>query len=168
MKIKNFIPYLIAIVIFVIASLLYFNPVLSGKQMKQSDITQFIGMSKEVVDYRAEHKEEPYWLGNAFSGMPAYQVSAVYPYDFVRYIDKVIRFLPRPADYLFLYFLSFFILLSALKVDWKLAILGSLSFGFSTYLIIIFGAGHNAKAHAIGYMPMVLAGIIYIYQKRRN
>ena len=44
--------------------------------------------------------------------------------------------------------------------------MGSLAFGFSTYLIIIFGAGHNSKAHAIAYMPMVLAGIIWIFKKR--
>ncbi|GFD82776.1 membrane protein [Tenacibaculum sp. KUL118] len=166
MNLKKFLPFAIAIIVFAIASVLYFNPVLSGKQIKQSDITQFIGMSKDVKEYRAEKGEEPYWLDNAFSGMPAYQVSAYYPNDFVRYVDKVIRFLPRPADYLFLYFLSFFLLLTALKVDWKLAVLGSLSFGFSTYLIIIFGAGHNAKAHAIGYMPMVIAGVIYIFRKR--
>ena len=166
MNFKNKLPYAIAILIFVIASLLYFNPVLSGKQIKQSDITQFKGMSKEIVDHRAADGEEPYWLGNAFSGMPAYQVSAYYPNDLVRYLDKFIRFLPRPADYLFLYFLGFFFLLTALKVEWKLAILGSLSFGFSTYLIIIFGAGHNAKAHAIGYMPFVLAGVLYVFQKR--
>jgi hypothetical protein len=166
MNLKKFLPFAIAIIVFAIASVLYFNPVLSGKQIKQSDITQFIGMSKDVKEYRAKKGEEPYWLNNAFSGMPAYQVSAYYPNDFVRYIDKAIRFLPRPADYLFLYFLSFFLLLTALKVDWKLAVLGSLSFGFSTYLIIIFGAGHNAKAHAIGYMPMVIAGVIYIFRKR--
>ena len=166
MNYKKLIPYAITLVVFAIISLLYFNPVLSGKQIKQSDITQFIGMSKEVKDYRAEKGEEPYWLGNAFSGMPAYQVSAYYPNDFVRYIDKAIRFLPRPADYLFLYFFGFFLLLSALKVNWKLAILGSLSFGFSTYLIIIFGAGHNAKAHAIGYMPVVIAGFLYVFRKK--
>ncbi|WP_420552778.1 YfhO family protein [Tenacibaculum aiptasiae] len=166
MNFKKILPFAIAIAAFAVISLLYFNPVLSGKQIKQSDITQFIGMSKEVSDYRAEKGEEPYWLGNAFSGMPAYQVSAYYPNDFVRYIDKAIRFLPRPADYLFLYFLGFFLLLNALKVDWKLAILGSLSFGFSTYLIIIFGAGHNAKAHAIGYMPLVIAGVLYVFQRR--
>ncbi|WP_233900452.1 YfhO family protein [Tenacibaculum piscium] len=166
MNYKKLIPYAITLVVFAIISLLYFNPVLSGKQLKQGDITQFIGMSKQVKEYRIEKNEEPYWLGNAFSGMPAYQVSAYYPNDFVRYIDKVIRFLPRPADYLFLYFFGFFILLTALKVDWKLAILGSLSFGFSTYLIIIFGAGHNAKAHAIGYMPVVIAGVLYVFRKK--
>ncbi|TYP96493.1 membrane protein YfhO [Tenacibaculum adriaticum] len=166
MNFKNIFPYAITVFVFVIASLLYFNPVLSGKQIKQSDITQFSGMAKEIVDYRAEKGEEPYWLGNAFSGMPAYQVSTYFPNDFMLYVDKVLRFLPRPADYLFLYFLGFFLLLNALKVDWKLAIIGSLSFGFSTYLIIIFGAGHNAKAHAIAYMPMVIAGVLYVFQKR--
>jgi len=166
MNFKDKLPYAIAILIFVIASLLYFNPVLSGKKIKQSDITQFIGMSKEIKDFRKTAGEEPYWLGNAFSGMPAYQVSAYYPNDLVRYLDKCLRFLPRPADYLFLYFLGFFFLLTSLKVNWKLAVLGSLSFGFSTYLIIIFGAGHNAKAHAIAYMPFVLAGVLYVFQKK--
>ena len=166
MKYKNFLFYIIGGIVFAIASLVYFNPVLSGKKIKQGDITQFVGMARESSQYRIDHGKESYWLNNAFSGMPTYQVGAYFPNDFIKYIDKIIRFLPRPADYLFLYFLSFFILLTALKIDWKLAILGSLSFGFSTYLIIIFGAGHNAKAHAIGYMPLVIAGILYIYQKR--
>ena len=166
MKYKKFLPYVIVGIVFTITSLAYFNPVLSGKKIKQGDITQFIGMARESSQYRIDHGKESYWLTNAFSGMPTYQVGAYYPNDFIKYLDKAIRFLPRPADYLFLYFLSFFILLTALKVDWKLAVLGSLSFGFSTYLIIIFGAGHNAKAHAIGYMPLVIAGILYIYQKR--
>lgn len=135
MKFKKAIPYIISIVLFIIASLIYFNPVLSGKQIKQSDIVQFSGMAKEIVDYRkANDNKEPYWLGNAFSGMPAYQVSAYYPNDFISYIDKALRFLPRPADYLFLYFFGFFLLLNALKVDWKLAVLGALSFGFQRIL----------------------------------
>jgi hypothetical protein len=35
--------------------------------------------------------------------MPTYQLGAKYPYD-IGTIDDVLRFLPRPADYLFLYF----------------------------------------------------------------
>ncbi|MFV0248701.1 MAG: YfhO family protein [Tenacibaculum sp.] len=165
-KPQRFLSYAVTIVVFTIISLLYFNPVLSGKKIIQSDIRQFVGMARELSNYRLEKGEESYWLGNAFSGMPSYQSGAYFPNDFIGYLDKLIRFLPRPADYLFLYFFSFFILLTALKVEWKLAILGSLSFGFSTYLIVIFGAGHNAKAHAIGYMPLVIAGFLYIYQKR--
>ncbi|WP_442956807.1 YfhO family protein [Polaribacter sp. SA4-12] len=167
MKISNkVIPYIIAIAVFALASIIYFHPVLKGQKLNQSDITQFRGMVKDINDFRADKNTEPYWTGASFSGMPAYQVSAYYPNDFVRVLDRALRFLPRPADYTFLYFLSFFVLMMALKVNWRLAILGSLAFGFSTYLIIIFGAGHNAKAHAIAYMPLVLAGVLWVFQKR--
>ncbi|MDG2436988.1 MAG: hypothetical protein P8L89_07810 [Polaribacter sp.] len=166
MKSKKLLPYIIAIAIFIFASLTYFYPVLKGQKIAQSDITQFRGMVKEINNFRADKNTEPYWTGASFSGMPAYQISAYYPNDFVRLIDRTLRFLPRPADYTFLYFLSFFVLMLALKIEWRLSILGALSFGFSTYLIIIFGAGHNAKAHAIAYMPLVLAGVLWVFQKR--
>jgi len=154
------------VAIFILASITYFHPVLKGQKIQQSDITQFKGMVKEINDFRADKNTEPYWTGASFSGMPSYQISAYYPNDLVRVLDQTVRFLPRPADYTFLYFLSFFVLMMALKVNWRLAIFGALSFGFSTYLIIIFGAGHNAKAHAIAYMPLVLAGVLWVFQKR--
>jgi hypothetical protein len=159
-------PFVVAILVFVLASIIYFYPVLQGQKLKQSDITQFRGMVKDINDYRIDNNTEPYWTGASFSGMPAYQISAYYPNDIVRGLDRLLLFLPRPADYTFLYFLSFFVLMMALKVNWRLAILGALAFGFSTYLIIIFGAGHNAKAHAIAYMPLVLAGVLWVFQRK--
>jgi hypothetical protein len=162
----KFLPYVLVVAIFILASIIYFHPVLKGQKIQQSDITQFKGMVKEINDFRAVNNSEPYWTGASFSGMPSYQISAYYPNDLVRVLDQTVRFLPRPADYTFLYFLSFFVLMMALKVNWRLAIFGALSFGFSTYLIIIFGAGHNAKAHAIAYMPLVLAGVLWVFQKR--
>ena len=166
MNFKQIIPHIVSLSLFVVVALMYFNPVLNGKKISQSDITQHIGMAKEVNDFRKATNEEPYWAESAFSGMPTYPIGTYFPNDYITSLDRFIRFLPRPADYLFLYFLSFYILLLAFKVDWKIAIVGSLAFGFSTYLIIIFGAGHNSKAHAIAYMPLVLAGIVFIFKKR--
>ena len=166
MKLNKIFPLIVAIIIFSLASIIYFHPILKGYKLNQSDITQFRGMVKDINDFRTEENREPYWTGASFSGMPAYQISAYYPNDFVRSLDRLLRFLPRPADYTFLYFLSFFVLMMALKVNWRLAILGSLAFGFSTYLIIIFGAGHNAKAHAIAYMPLVVAGFLWVFQRK--
>ncbi|PHR74031.1 MAG: hypothetical protein COA67_01315 [Lutibacter sp.] len=163
---KKTIPYIIAILIFVIASLAYFSPVLKGKKIQQGDITQFIGSSKEIKDFRKAYDTEPYWTNTSFGGMPSYVISTYYPNDYIKKLDKLIRFLPRPADYLFLYFIGFFALLMTLKVDWKLAIIGSLGFGFSTYLIVILGAGHNAKAHAIAYFPFVISGILLVFQRK--
>ena len=166
MNLKFFSTHLVSLLVFIITALLYFHPVLKGEKLSQSDITQHIGMAKEVNDYRTTTGSEPYWAESAFSGMPTYQIGTYFPHDYLSYLDRLIRFLPRPADYLFLYFLGFYIMLLAFKVDWKLAIMGSLAFGFSTYLMIIFGAGHNAKAHAIAYMPLVLAGVIYVFKKQ--
>ena len=123
-------------------------------------------MAKEQNDFRKAEKIEPYWTNSAFGGMPTYQLGAKYPHDYIGMIDDALRFLPRPADYLFLYFLGFYGLLLVLKIDPLKAFFGALAFGFSTYLIIILGVGHNAKAHAIAYMPLVIAGFILVFQKK--
>ncbi|PIF62202.1 YfhO family protein [Flavobacterium sp. 11] len=167
MKIINkFYPHALAIFGFVVISLLYFYPVLQGKQIFQSDIVQYTGMAKEQNDFRATDDVEPYWTNSAFGGMPTYQLGAKYPHDYIGAIDDVLRFLPRPADYLFLYFLGFYGLMLVLKADPLKAFFGALAFGLSTYLIIILGVGHNAKAHAIAYMPLVIAGFILVFQKK--
>ncbi len=158
--------HLLVIVGFILVSLFYFSPILTGKKLYQSDIVQYTGMAKQHIDFRAINNTESYWTNSAFGGMPTFQLGAKYPHNYIKKLDLALRFLPRPADYLFLYLFGFYILLIVLKIDYRIAILGALAFGFSTYLIIILGVGHNAKAHAIAYMPLVLSGIILTFQKR--
>jgi hypothetical protein len=165
-NIKSYLPHALAVLGFIMVALIYFYPVLQDKVIYQSDIAQYTGMAKEQNDFRKEKEQEPYWTNSAFGGMPTYQLGANYPHNYVKKLDSALRFLPRPADYLFLYFIGFYILLMVLKVDPLKAFFGALAFGFSTYLIIILGVGHNAKAHAIAYMPMVLAGVLLVFQKK--
>ena len=165
-SVKALFIHFFTIVFFVLAAVAYFHPVLQGKTILQSDIQQYNGMAREQTEFRDREGEEPYWTNSAFGGMPTYQLGAQYPYHYVKDLDRIIRFLPRPADYLFLYFLGFYILLCCLKIDYKLAILGALAFGFSTYFIIILGVGHNAKAHALGYLPILLGGIVLVFRKQ--
>jgi len=167
MTIKNILnnnfKHIFVLVIFCCISLLYFSPVLQGKKILQNDIVQYAGMAKQQNDFAEITGDETYWTNSAFSGMPTYQLGAKYPHNYIKKLDLILRFLPRPADYLFLYFLGFYILMLSLKVEYRLAVLGALAYGFSTYLIIIIGAGHNAKAHAIAYMPLVIAGILMVF-----
>ena len=159
---KDYLTHLVCVLILTLISVTYFYPVLFNKSIQQSDISQFLGMSKQIVDHRENFNEEPYWLDNAFLGMPSYQVSAKYPFDLLYYIDQAVRFLPRPADYLFLYLLSFYFLIISLNINYRYALFGAIAFGFSTYLIIILGVGHNTKALALGYLPFVVAGFLMI------
>lgn len=159
-------PHLFAVLGFILISLVYFYPVLQGKKIQQSDIAQYIGMAKEQNDFRDSEGAEPYWTNSSFGGMPTYQLGANYPHNYIKKLDTALRFLPRPADYLFLYFIGFYSLMLVLKVDPLKGFLGALAFGFSTYMIIILGVGHNAKAHAIAYMPMVVGGVILVFRRK--
>ena len=160
---KNHLPVL---VLFVLVALAYFYPVLGGRALFQSDIAQYQGMARETIEYRQQTGEESYWNNSAFGGMPTYQLGAQYAYYGLKYIDRALRFLPRPADYLFLYFIGLYFLLISLKVPRLWAVFGALSFGFSTYLIIILGVGHNAKAHAIAYFPWVVTAFLWTLKGR--
>ena len=54
---KTYMKHFLAVVIFSVISLAYFNPVLSGKAIFQNDIKQYIGMSKQQKDFRLANDE---------------------------------------------------------------------------------------------------------------
>jgi hypothetical protein len=63
--INKLYPHALVILGFVLVSLIYFYPVLQGKQIYQSDIAQYTGM-EEQNDFRAAENVEPYWTNSAF------------------------------------------------------------------------------------------------------
>ena len=162
---KKATPYLVAVIVFLTITLVYFSPLLEGKKLKQHDIAMFKGMSKEISDFREDTGEEALWTNSMFGGMPAWQISVQYKGNLLKYVDKAITlWLPYPANYVFLYFLGFFVLLLVLRINPWVSMAGAIAFALSSYFFIILGAGHTSKAHAIGYMAPVLAGIILTYR----
>lgn len=162
-NIKSFIPVVAGILIFIALTMGYFTPLLKGKVIEQSDMVLNQGMGKEVNDHRDKYHEEALWTNSMFGGMPAYQISIRYPNNLVKPLrDVFMLWLPTPANIVFTYMLGFFILMLVLKVDRWLAIVGSIAFGFSSFLFLIIAAGHNTQAFAIGYMAPVFAGVILV------
>ncbi len=167
MDLKRLYPHIIAIVIFLAVSLLYFFPVIEGKQIVQHDIAQWEGMSKEIQDFRNEFHEEPLWTRSMFGGMPAYQISVIYGANLLQYVNSALTLgLPTPVNFIFLALLGFYILFSTLKIDFRIAIAGAFAFAFSSYNMIIIMAGHNSKMHAIALIPFVLTGILLCLRGR--
>jgi hypothetical protein len=165
MNFNNAKPHILVLLIFIAISFIYFSPVLEGKKLDQHDIKTYKGMSKEIKDFRESTGEEALWTNSMFSGMPAYQISVKYKKNLIQYVDKILTLgLPRPVNLLFLYLLGFYILLITLKVDYRIAFIGSIAFAFSSYFFIIIQAGHMSKAHAIAYLPIVVAAVLYTYR----
>ncbi len=162
---KSILPHLAVIVVFLAVTFGYMSPLLKGKTLRQSDIANFKGMSKEIADFREKTGEEPLWTNAMFGGMPAYQISVLYPNNLLKYVDRLLSlYLPRPADYLFLCMLGFYFLMVVLKVDPWIGALGAISYALCSYYIISLEVGHTSKAHAIAYMAPVLGSFIMAYR----
>ena len=162
---KKWMPHAVAVLIFWVLTAVYFLPLFQGKTMDQSDIRQWKGSSQEIVDYRTRTGHEALWTNSMFCGMPAYQISVDYPSNLIQYVQKTLSaVLPTPADIVFIYLLGFYILLVTLGVDTRLAIGGALGFALASYNLSSIETGHNTKAMAIAYMPMVLAGVLMVFR----
>ena len=158
LNLKAYYPHIFAIILFVIIGYVYFSPVLEGKIVNQSDISSYVGAAKETNDYRAAHNgEEPLWTNSMFSGMPTTMIGTSYKGNFLKTVYNQLFWGPRPASYLILGLVCFYLLLLAFGVNPWLSILGALIFGFCSYNFQIIQVGHNAKMVAIAFMPAVLA-----------
>jgi len=165
-KNKNLLYILGSLIFFALVALFYCAPVLSGKAIIQPDIINYRGSAEEMLTYQEQSNDHVYWSNAMFGGMPTYQTGAQYDFDLIKGIDKVIRFLPRPADYIFLLFSGFFILGLTLFKKWKYALTGSIFFAVGAYFFIIIAAGHNAKVHTIAYFAPLVAGVLLLYRKK--
>ncbi len=165
---KSWLPNIIAVVIFAMVAIVYFYPTLEGYSLRQGDITSHKGMSKEIVDFRDTYGEEPLWTNSMFGGMPTYQTSTIYSTGYT-YFSKALRTIfSNYSFYLFLAFTSFYILLRSLKTNTILSILGGLVYGLSTYNLIIIEAGHNSKMHTLAIVPLSIAFLLNIFDKKKN
>lgn len=161
MDVKRFLPHLTAIVIFFIVTGVFFGPLFDGQRIRQGDVEQYLGSAKEIKDFREKTGKEPLWTNSMFGGMPAYQISVLYPNNMVQYVQKVLlKLLPSPAAIILLSMVGFYLLLISFKVDPWMSIGGAIAYGLSSYVIVVLAAGHNTQAMAVAYMPPVLMGII--------
>jgi hypothetical protein len=153
------IQVVVAILIFLSISVAYMFPALEGKNLHQSDIVQYKGSSKEIVDFREKTGHETLWTNSMFGGMPAYLIATKFKSNILRFIHYIfILDNWRPICFLFLYLIGFYIALRIFKINGWLSIVGSIAYALSSYFLVILIAGHNSKAMALGYMPAIIAG----------
>ncbi|SHF44963.1 membrane protein YfhO [Mariniphaga anaerophila] len=161
---RNILINLGIILFFIVLSYAYLSPLLEGKVLRMDDIEHHKGMSKELVDYREKTGEEAVWTNSMFGGMPGYMISVVYPGNLGRYVAKPIRKIFSTASFLILYLIGFYVLLLSLKVNRWLSVAGAIAFAFSSYFLIILGAGHMSKANAIAWLAPVIAGVLLAFR----
>jgi len=159
-----------AIAVLFVATFIYFYPVIfEGQVIPQDDISMGLAKGKSIVEHRAEHGEEPLWTDRMFSGMPTFQISTLYPNNWLSYVQKAVSFtmVRQSGIYIILsMMIGFFALLRTERVRPALAVIGALALGFSAFFIISLAAGHNAKIRTAVYIAPLLMGVLLTLRGR--
>lgn len=161
-------PHAIAVGIFFIISCIYCLPALKGFVVQQHDAEGWQGMAQQSLEFKEKYGHYPLWSNSVFGGMPAFQIIVGSTYNitlaWLHYLFTM--FLPEPAGLFFLACIGFYILSITLNIKNKVAILGSLAYGFASYNAVIVAVGHTTKFSSMGYAPAVLAGLILLTQRK--
>ena len=164
---KSISQHAIAIVVFIAISFMYCYPALQGNKLAAGDTIHWMGMSQEARAWYEKTGENPMWSNSMFGGMPTVthymqgKTNLIYPIQ-----DFFAKALPSPTFFFIIAMVCFYILMMAWRMNKWVAIIGAVAFAFASYNLQIITAGHNTKMFSIGYMPLVLAGMHWIYNKK--
>jgi hypothetical protein len=161
--------FFVSVIVMAVISVAFFYPdAFDGTSLRQADMQQGAANGQEAQHWYEQTGEKALWTNSLFGGMPTFQISPSYPSNALfDWLNTVYGLgLPSPANLLFMMMFGFLILLYAMKMRWYYALIGAIAWGFSSYFVIIIGAGHIWKFVALTYIPPTIAGMMLCYRGR--
>ncbi|NDC42597.1 MAG: hypothetical protein EBZ77_13795, partial [Chitinophagia bacterium] len=157
-----------AIIIFIIISLLFCYPQLSGSILFQNDTVQWQYNAHEGIAYHQQTGNDVMWLNNMYCGMPSFTtyVGLKNEGNYIGRVQQALQLAGKPAYFFLIYLVGFYLLLLAMGVDAWLAAVGALAYAFATFNVVIVAAGHETQALSLGYLPAALAGLVWLFNGR--
>ena len=162
---RQSLPHLGAIAIFLLAAALFCKPALEGNQLNQHDNVSWKGMAQSAFEYKEAKGHFPLWNANLFGGMPNYQIAMEGKSILPNLINIFSLGLPKPMNFFFLACIFFYILALAMGSTPLVGALVAIGYSYSTYNPVIIAAGHDTQMIATACMPLLLAGLLLIYNR---
>lgn len=168
MNFKKILPHIIAVVAFIVVSLVFFSPVMEGKKLFQSDMAQFDGASKELHDYEKASGESANWANAMFSGMPSYQIAFPQSNNIFNTIAPPLTLWNRSFDagIFFIMMLGFYVFMCSMGAKPLISAFSALIYALGSYNVIIITVGHITKAWAMAMIAPILAGMILVFKRK--
>ena len=161
---------IVSVAIMAIISIAFFYPdTIDGNTLQQHDVQQGIANGEEARAFAEATGETTRWTNSLFGGMPTFQISPSYPSNSLfSWIGTVYSLgLPSASGLLMMMMMGMYILLMTMRQRWYYSLIGAIAWGFSSYFIIIIGAGHIWKFITLTYVPPTIAGVILAYRGHR-
>lgn len=166
---KKYLFYILATAFLAVVAIVFFYPDdIQGNVLQQHDIMQGIANGQEGKAFHEATGETTRWTNSLFGGMPNFQIAPSYPANsLLTWIGQAYMLgLPAPANLLFAMMAGFFIMCLCMRMKWHTALFASLAWGFSSYFIILIGAGHIWKFVTLAYIPPTIGGLALLYRRR--
>ena len=168
---KGFVPHVVAVSLFLLLTLVYFAPVLQGKDVRQADAVGSMGWGKDARDYHEESGEYSYWSNSMFSGMPCNYTFAPQPANTFKPLSHIVTLnifgaSSRHIGCIFATFIGCYLLFLALGCKPWLSIAGSIVYTLGSYNFIIIAAGHMNKSLVIATLAPIVGGIVLCYRRK--
>ncbi len=160
----------VSVVVLALLALAFFYPDnFDHNSLQQPDMQQGAANGHEAQTFEQQTGEKALWTNSLFGGMPTFQIAPSYPSNSLfNWINAVYGLgLPAPSNLLFMMMFGFLILLYCLRMRWYYALIGAVAWGFSSYFIIIIGAGHIWKFVALAYIPPTIGGFLLLFRGHR-
>ena len=74
-NVKQALPHLAAVIIFLLLSIFLTRPALEGKAVQQNDVIQWKAMAQQSFEFKEKYCHFPKWTNSMMSGMPTFQIA---------------------------------------------------------------------------------------------
>ena len=156
------------IFLFVLPLFLFHASILGGQQYMGHDVLQWRAGAESLIQHQQQYDETAHWAANMFSGMPATTIS--HPPQISNIDNTILRALQfiYPAAEMWILLAGAYLMLILMGFRTLPSVFGAIIIGFTTYIPIIIGAGHNAKFLAYIYIPWLYVGYFLMTRTKLN
>ena len=156
------------IFLFVLPLFLFHASILGGQQYMGHDVLQWRAGAESLIQHQQQYDETAHWAANMFSGMPATTIS--HPPQISNIDNTILRALHfiYPAAEMWILLAGAYLMLILMGFRTLPSVFGAIIIGFTTYIPIIIGAGHNAKFLAYIYIPWLYVGYFLMTRIKLN
>lgn len=159
--------YLIAVITLILFSIIFYLPGISGNSLPAHDYLQGILVSHNLEQYYHATGEYANWASNMFSGMPSFQIWKSHHNISSWVFDNLFNVLNTYIATGIIAVLCSSMLFYVMGVHPLINIIASTGIILSNFTVISLYAGHNNKVLVMSIVPLTLAGIWLLFEKKK-
>ena len=164
---SKLLPHIVAVILIVVVNVFYFLPQMQGKVLSTVDIKSSDQATTALKEYRKEHGKTFLWNPAQFGGMPVL-AGAPSKNNLVFKAYNLLKLgFSEPIGMFVAGSLMAYIMFISLGVNAWLSMFLSIIMLLTTSNVILWEAGHNSKIRTLIFTPLLIAGVLQIFEKKK-